>query len=255
MVSGDILSEKRLLTVDEVARFLRVAPNTVYRWCRDGKLTGIKIGKEWRIAQADLDHFLTARTGTTTLSSLESLLHRRLTPPEHILLMSNNPDEIYGLQAEFLQIGLKFGYPLFVGCWWQRSSHVRSKFSELGLPVAELEASGKLTIGDLSAAYIANGPQGPIDVWRQQALAGPGETLWGTGSHRLADWDGRYEDLIFFESELHRAFHRLPVIALCPCLLDPVEQPAFESLLTLAAHHSGALFISNGEPVLMKTAN
>ena len=249
------MSEKSLLTVDEVADFLRVAPNTVYRWCRDGKLTGIKIGKEWRIAQTDLDSFLTARTGATATSSLETLLHRRLTSPEHILVMSNNPNEIYALQAEFLQIGLNSGYPLFIGCWWQRPAEVRTRFTEFGLPVVDLEASGKLTIDDLSAAYAANGPQGAINVWRQHAAVHEGQTLWGTGSHRLADWNGRNQDLIFFESELHQAFHRLPVIALCPCMLDPVDQPGFESLLTLAAHHSGALFMSNGEPVLMKTAN
>ena len=71
------MSEKTLLTVDEVADFLRVAPNTVYRWCRDGKLTGIKIGKEWRIAQTDLDSFLTARTGATAGPPFEALLYRQ----------------------------------------------------------------------------------------------------------------------------------------------------------------------------------
>lgn len=249
------MSERSLLTVDEVADFLRVAPNTVYRWCRDGKLIGIKIGKEWRIAQSDLDNFLAVRTGSTATGSLETLLQRRLTSPEHILVMANDPDEVYRLQAEFLEIGLKAGYPLFIACWWQRPDEIRTKLTEAGLDVINLEAAGRLTLGDLSEAYKADGPRGAIALWERQAHAHQGQVLWGTGSHRLSDWNSRSQELIVFESELHHAFQRLSVIALCPCMLDPVDQPGFEMLLTLAAHHSGALFMSNGEPVLMKTTN
>jgi excisionase family DNA binding protein len=249
------LSEKELLTVDEVAEFLRIAPNTVYRWCRDGKLTGIKIGKEWRIARTELDNFLARRTGVTEVPSLETLLNRRLTAPEHILVMTNDLDEVYRLQAQFFQVGLKAGYPLFIGGWWQRPADIRVRLTALGLPIADLEASGKLTIGDLSAAYAANGPRGVIKVWEQQAIANGGQVFWGTGSHRLSDWQGRNQDLIRFETELHQAFQHMPVIALCPCILDQVDQAGFEALLQLAPHHSGALFIPNGEPILMKTTN
>ncbi|MCQ3976530.1 MAG: excisionase [Anaerolineae bacterium] len=250
-----ILSANELLTVDEVAEYLRVAPNTVYRWCRDGKLTGIKIGKEWRIARTNLDSFLAERTGVKESSSLETLLYQRLTSPEHILVMTNDPDEVYRLQAEFLEAGLKAEYPLFVAAWWQKPAEIRARLTVAGLPVAELETAGKLTIGDLREAYAAGGPRGAIKVWEQQAISQRGQVLWGTGSHRLSDWQGRSQDLIRFEAELHHAFQRLPVIALCPCVLDPVDQSGFEALLNLAAHHSGALFMPNGEPVLMKTTN
>ncbi|MFQ5611393.1 MAG: helix-turn-helix domain-containing protein [Anaerolineae bacterium] len=249
------MSEQALLTVDEVAGFLRVAPNTVYRWCRDGKLTGIKIGKEWRIARTDLNTFLAERTGTKETSSFELLLQRRLSYPEHILVMASDPDQVYHLQAKFLQVGLKANYPLFIGGWWQTPPQIRERLTALGLPVADLEASGKLTIGDLKAAYVANGSRGVIDVWEQRAAANGGQVLWGTGSHRLSDWEGRSQDLIHFEAELHRVFQRLPVIALCPCVLDPVDRPGFDALLNLTAHHSGALFMPKDEPVLMKNAN
>jgi len=249
------LSDKTLLTVDEVAEFLRVAPNTVYRWCRNGKLTGIKIGKEWRITQTDLDYFLTERTRSASAPSFETLLQRRLTAPEHILVMTPDPDEVYRLQAEFLQIGHKAGHPLFVGCWWQPPAEMRQRLTTAGLPVTDLEAAGRLTIADLGAAYSRSGTQGVIEVWEAQAAAHNGQILWGTGSHRLPDWGNRSQDLITFESKLHEAFQRLPVIALCPCMLDQVDQPGFEALLHLTAHHSGALFMPNGEPVLMKTTN
>lgn len=248
------MNDKTLLTVDEVADFLRVAPNTVYRWCRDGKLTGIKIGKEWRITQTDLNQFLAARTGTLTSNSFETLLNRRLAPPEHIMVMANDPDKVYRLQAEFLQIGLKGGYPLFIGCWWQRPDEVRTRLTAAGLPISELEAAGRLTLADFNAAYVADGPEGVIALWEQQAETSKGQIFWGTGSHRLSDWEGQLEALMQFEDGLHQAFQRLPVIALCPCMLDRVDQSGFETLLDLTAYHSGALFMPHGEPLLMKTA-
>ena len=35
-----------LLTVQEVADFLRTTSTTIYRWLKNGKLQGVKIGKE-----------------------------------------------------------------------------------------------------------------------------------------------------------------------------------------------------------------
>lgn len=249
------MNEQELLTVDEVAEFLRIAPNTVYRWCRDGKLAGIKIGKEWRIARGDLDNFLAKRAGTTEAVSLQTLLRQRLATPEHILVMASDPGEVYRMQAEFLQVGLRAGRPLFIGAWWQRPAEIREQLTTAGLPVAELETSGKLTIGDFQVAYVARGARGVIDVWREQAAMSGAKALWGTGSHRLSDWKDRLQDLLRFEAELHEAFQSMAVIALCPCLLDPVDQPGFQALLDLVPHHSGALFTPGGGPVLMRAAN
>ena len=48
------------LDVGEVAALLRVRPVTIYRWCRAGRLAGIKIGKEWRIPRATVAALLRA---------------------------------------------------------------------------------------------------------------------------------------------------------------------------------------------------
>jgi excisionase family DNA binding protein len=55
-----------LFTPEEVAAYLRVNPQTIYRLLRVGKLPGAKIGHQWRIRRADLDAYLrgaTARQG------------------------------------------------------------------------------------------------------------------------------------------------------------------------------------------------
>jgi excisionase family DNA binding protein len=49
------VTERAVLTPEEVAEYLRVNPQTVYRLLRAGKCPGVKIGRQWRIRRADLD--------------------------------------------------------------------------------------------------------------------------------------------------------------------------------------------------------
>lgn len=47
-----------LLTVAEVADVLRVSNMTVYRLIKAGELPALRVGKNYRIRQADLDAYL-----------------------------------------------------------------------------------------------------------------------------------------------------------------------------------------------------
>jgi excisionase family DNA binding protein len=47
-----------MLTVDEVAKYLRVSRATVCRWCGSGKLPAFKIGKGWRVQRRDLENYI-----------------------------------------------------------------------------------------------------------------------------------------------------------------------------------------------------
>jgi excisionase family DNA binding protein len=51
----------RYQTVQELAERLEVAEATVRQWIKSGVLRAIDIGKGWRIADTDLEHFLKAR--------------------------------------------------------------------------------------------------------------------------------------------------------------------------------------------------
>jgi len=54
--------EHRLLTVREVADAIRVSTMTVYRLIKAGDLAAIRVGKHFRIREADLAAYLDACT-------------------------------------------------------------------------------------------------------------------------------------------------------------------------------------------------
>ncbi len=55
-------SEGEILTVSEVARFLRVPKSTVYKLARLGELPASKIGKHWRFLRRDIHEWMHSRT-------------------------------------------------------------------------------------------------------------------------------------------------------------------------------------------------
>jgi excisionase family DNA binding protein len=54
--------EGEILTVHDVARFLRVPKSTVYKLARAGELPASKIGKHWRFLRQDLQAWIHGRS-------------------------------------------------------------------------------------------------------------------------------------------------------------------------------------------------
>jgi excisionase family DNA binding protein len=46
------------LTTEEVLRYLKTTPRTIYRLIRDGKLPAVRVGRQWRFRRADLDQWV-----------------------------------------------------------------------------------------------------------------------------------------------------------------------------------------------------
>ncbi|MCA1646782.1 MAG: helix-turn-helix domain-containing protein [Chloroflexi bacterium] len=58
------MNGNELLTVQEVAARLKMNPETVRRWLRDGKLQGYLLGGDrggYRVAESDLKEFMAGR--------------------------------------------------------------------------------------------------------------------------------------------------------------------------------------------------
>ncbi len=50
--------DQMLMTIGEVARLLKLKPQTIYRWVQQKKLPGAKIGKEWRFRRSAIERWL-----------------------------------------------------------------------------------------------------------------------------------------------------------------------------------------------------
>jgi excisionase family DNA binding protein len=46
---SEVLMADEVLTVKEVADYLKISRTTVWRWCNDGKLSAFKVGRGWRV--------------------------------------------------------------------------------------------------------------------------------------------------------------------------------------------------------------
>ncbi|MFC2131844.1 helix-turn-helix domain-containing protein [Bacteroidota bacterium] len=46
-----------ILTLEEVAKYLRMKPQTIYTWAQNGKIPAAKLGKEWRFSKRILEEW------------------------------------------------------------------------------------------------------------------------------------------------------------------------------------------------------
>jgi excisionase family DNA binding protein len=59
---GGMRGGDRLLTVAEVADTMRVSNMTVYRLIKSGELPALRVGKNYRLRESDVDNYLSKRS-------------------------------------------------------------------------------------------------------------------------------------------------------------------------------------------------
>lgn len=240
-----------LLTVEEVAEFLRTTPTTIYRWLRTGKLPGVKLGKEWRIRKEVLDSKLAESSPNFKRQSLMDEIESK---GNHMMAIASNEAALYNLEVEFFKKGLALNQRLFKGCWWQNTNDVRQELTTRGLPVEELERKNMLTIVDLAEKYKFSGVQGPIKAWTDAANITNElgyKFLWGSGSPGLGSC-GDFSDLIRFESLLDDTLAKLNVVGICPYLYNDVNKDNMKEFIELVNCHRNVVFYTEESFVYLK---
>ena len=48
----------KLLTIDEVAKFLKMSKHTLYKYAKDGTIPAVKIGGSWRFMEDALKQWI-----------------------------------------------------------------------------------------------------------------------------------------------------------------------------------------------------
>jgi excisionase family DNA binding protein len=57
-MSGPTTPDHEILTLEEVAHYLRLKPQTIYKWAQERRIPAVKLGKEWRFRKSVLDRWL-----------------------------------------------------------------------------------------------------------------------------------------------------------------------------------------------------
>ena len=52
-----------ILTVREVAEYLKLSRTTIWRWCHAGKLQAFKVGRSWRIHRSEVEKIVGQNLG------------------------------------------------------------------------------------------------------------------------------------------------------------------------------------------------
>lgn len=52
------MSDDEILTVKELAEYLKIAEKTAYRFVAEGKIPGFKVGSAWRFRRKEIDEWI-----------------------------------------------------------------------------------------------------------------------------------------------------------------------------------------------------
>ena len=79
-----------IMTIEEVAEYLRVSERTIYDWAQKGQLPGGKLGTTWRFKRSDIENWVNRQLGAKPASSSASqgddLLSKLLTRERVVFL-------------------------------------------------------------------------------------------------------------------------------------------------------------------------
>ena len=56
-MTGSPPPDHEILTLEEVAHYLRLKPQTIYRWAQGRRIPAVKLGKEWRFRRRVIDRW------------------------------------------------------------------------------------------------------------------------------------------------------------------------------------------------------
>jgi excisionase family DNA binding protein len=135
--------ETELLAAADVAGMLGVKETTVYRWCKEGKLPCLKIGKHWRVRRGALEDFLKESERPRTLvGQLDSFLR----VPDSVLAIAQNIEILHRLDAAFFRVGEARGGLLvkFYAGEEYSEGELLSDFEGNGLEASRLKREGRL---------------------------------------------------------------------------------------------------------------
>ena len=87
----EFIVEDDILTIEEVAKYLRVSERTVYDWAQKGEIPSGKIGTVWRFKKTEIEKWVNERLSSTSKSAPAdlSIVVKNILSPERIIFMNH----------------------------------------------------------------------------------------------------------------------------------------------------------------------
>lgn len=135
----------QLLGTEEVAEYLGVGQVTIYRWCREGSLACVKIGRRWRVRREALEEFVRRSERSETLTGR---LRAFIEVPDNLLAIAQDRELMGRLDAAFSRVAVARG-GIIVKYQLEDErlpslQEVRAEMAAAGLEVERLENEGCL---------------------------------------------------------------------------------------------------------------
>ena len=241
------------LTVAETAERLRVTPQTVYRWCRSGRLAATKIGKAWRIPVDQLGR----GPRPSGLISLDTLLAGLIGRSEHLLCFASDSLALASLEATFIDVAAANGGRLVYGRWEEGTAKVRQRLR----PVIKSSSAGEgaLNFLDVGRTYEEQGVDGVLRLLLKEAerAGADGKPCCAYGACYLY-FGYHFTRQSAFECALNEGLRGQPLLLLCGLslrALSELYQGRMLSLMTeLMSYHTGVIWFDGERALLQRPA-
>lgn len=80
-----------ILTIEEVAKYLRVSDRTVYDWAQKGEIPAGKIGTVWRFKKSEIENWVNARLSSDKMQDKDSSIQvRNILSPDRIVFINHS---------------------------------------------------------------------------------------------------------------------------------------------------------------------
>jgi excisionase family DNA binding protein len=232
--------ETELLAATDVARLLGVKETTVYRWCKEGELSCLKVGKHWRIRREALEDFLRRSESPKTLAGQLSSFLRE---PDSVLAIAQNRDILHRLDAAFFKVGVSRGGLLvkFYAGEESPEEELLSDFEQNGLQAGRLRQEGQLLMRE---------EQDPLGDRREDVLtqlieeeAGEGHTVWAS-----FNWvkPVELEQAIEQQKRLAEVIDIRRLVVKTAALEEAIEEWTPSKLRQVQSAHSALILASEG---------
>lgn len=92
-------NNQEILTIEEVAKYLKLKPQTIYKWAQDGQIPGTKLGKEWRFRRSILDEWIDTSIYLSK-SGFDLMLHSSMADIDKAKVSREHIDDILRMALE-----------------------------------------------------------------------------------------------------------------------------------------------------------